>query len=421
MAVYKSNFARRRINQAMRYGAGMLTAAAFPYKRPNTGGRAVTRKKATKKLKLKGEQKVYVPLSSTMQRRKNKKTRVTGNGTPGAMRTTRQILKMGPGKYVKKQITYHHSWQGVVGNSQGTQVVDYISCIWPRLSDNTTTGLAMLKNRREDYGSNLYELLPSYTITPGTSQQPSTSTGIGPYIADPKNGRKILHLNSIKSMLSVTNHSNIAATVTIYWCAPVKDCPDNPLTSWTKSTLASRYNQSQVAINPTGASGVGTVSTAAAGYTNVYDVPDFTPMMFSEFKKYWNIKKTNILKLAPGNIEDIETTIYYGKKYSQFKDENETDNSQYYTGFTLVPMVVVKAQPIIISQTTPFVLETTYGETQIGFIHKQILNIGFVDDEQMKLFRTFSGTAINSGIGGRFINEEGNPDQDKDAQDVGGF
>jgi hypothetical protein len=84
-------------------------------------------------------------------------------------------------------------------------------------------------------------------------------------------------------------------------------------------------------------------------------------------------------------------------------------------------MVVVKAQPVIISQTTPFVLETTYGETQIGFIHKQILNIGFVDDEQMKLFRTFSGTAINTGIGGRIINEEGNPADDKDAQDTGNF
>ena len=414
MAIYKSNYARRRINQAMRYGAGMLTAAAFPYKRPSQGGRAVTRKKATKKLKLKGEQKVYVPLSSTMQRRKSTKTRVT-NGTPGAMRTTKQSIKMGPGKYVKKQITYHHSWQGVVGNSQGSQAVDYLSCVFPRLADNTTTGIAMFKNRKQDYGSNLYELLPSYTITPGTSQQPSTSPGIGPFTADPKNGRKVLHLNSIKSLLSITNHSNIAATVTIYWCAPVKDCPDNPLVSWIKATLASRYNQTQVAIT---ANSIGPLTTAAAGYTNVYDVPDFTPMMFNEFKKYWNIKKTNICKLSPGDIQDIETNIYYGKKYSQFKDENETDDTEFYTGFTLVPMVVVKAQPVIVSQVgPPAVIETTYGEAQIGFIHKQILNIGFVDEDQMKLFRSFNGTAINTNIGGRFINEEGNPAQDQDAQD----
>lgn len=360
--------------------------------KPRRGNPAGIKFKKNKRIKLGTKTYQSMPVISPTYTKKKKV--VYGNGTPGSTRTHSQTIKMGPGKLLPNNIRYHHTYNLVVDNQQGLQAVDLLNSVMPKLTGNTPAGIAMARSNKNDYGSTLWELIPEYTVSGG------------PYASvDPKFNRKTLFINSVDSVLSVVNQSTIAATVDIYWCAPVKNEPTTPIASWEYAIQSERNNQTATTASTT----VAGTATAGGIATGGYVFQDMTPQMFKDFKKKWNIKKQNTLRLAPGDSNDIRTKIVYGKKYVMRVDADTV--SEYITGYTLVPLVVVRAAPVILTGST----ETTYGETRIGFIHKQNINLAVVTDDQLHTTRMYQGVLNNTGLAGKTVGEDGRLIDDDEA------
>jgi len=339
---------------------------------------------ATKRKQTGGPSRSY-----TNRIKKGKKLSIT-RGTPGASHSLTQYIKLGNGPMKRVNVTFHHTYQRVISNVQGLQQVDWLNCIMGRLANNVGDTAVVSRNSKTDYGSNLFEMIPPYQ-TQGNFYQ------IG-YPATVSNNRR-LYVNDITSQLSVTNHSNIACHVEIYWVAPVKNQIDDPVTAWNKAIILERAGQQTQMTNQAAVAGTTVLSGYSVGLG--YGLYDMNPRMTKHFKKLWNIKKYNHLKLGPGQIEDIVTHIKYGKSYSQAVDDQET--SEFITGSTLVPMVIVKGQPVILKTAG----ETTYGIAEVGFIHKQIINLGVINDEQLRATRITNGILVNTGYTGGVIDEDG--------------
>jgi len=362
-------------------GLGSATQGGGPSKRKAPGG--PTKRKRARKISLKGgATQSYV---ATQAKRKSK-TKVSLS-TPGCSQTVNQTIKMGSGKYVKCNMRHTHTYQQVSVSGLGLQNALTLNTILGKLSNNVTAPGILTRTDKNDIGTDLFEFVPLYS-----------NTGVATiYGSDPSTTQRKINLQSVRSELSVTNHCTLNVHVDVYWCAPVKNQGLDPVVSWSTALALVNGGQTNQITPPTTAT-----LTSTSGAIADPIIYGMTPQMCSMFKKYWSIKRVNSLNLNPGAIVDIHTRIIYNKKISEQVQSDST--SEYITNQTLIPMVVIRAQPVI--SVTGASAQTSYGSAQVGFIHRQVINFAVAKEKDLEINRINNTLTFSAGVQ-RIIDEDG--------------
>lgn len=319
---------------------------------------------------------------------------------PGAISTSTQAIQVGApqGKGRPSNIRYEHIFQKVFTNEEGLQFAGIMNSIMGTQYSTWTNEGSALRNALNGYGTNLFKLTPRYkSIAPGTS----ASSGITVVDNDPSVVNDKFWLNRVKSTMNITNFSNCCVQVTVYWCAPVKNQPNNPVDAWGD---AIDFDNAAQATSQAAATAIAT-TTATAGYvqdtgTVIYGEH---PTAHKSFSRFWDIKKTNKITIPAGDTKCLITTCKYNRVINY--DTQTTAASGYISSQTLVPMVVLRTAQCLVG-TAPN-QEVTFAIGKIGISHIQELYMSSIDNKRIPVNRMFNGMVIRTGLSESFIDEDG--------------
>jgi len=379
----------RKINRSSGYVQTAANAAAFAYKHK---GKIVQAAKYARKYLTPRK-----PSETKTKRKYKAKASTLGKEllAVGAISTKRQALTLGSGKSKpkhKSNMTYDHSFQKVIENIQGLQGIGLLNMIMPRQDGNSN--VSILRSNEGHYGTNLFTMTPRYKTATG---------GIYPVDLDITANNDEFYLNSVTSVINITNFAKTSALVDIYWMAPVKNETKDPTQVWNE-VIQDRVNGQSNVIVSTTLTGLGATAGAIGGASDGIFFYGLTPQQSSEYKKRWVCKKKNTFSLECGQTKNLVTLIKYNKTI-RFKD-HEAAESTYITGCTLVPLVVLRSAPVIV-ETTASSEEVTYGSGKIGFIHHQKLSMSMLTNKRIKTHRLFQGILSRTSGIEEIVDEDG--------------
>jgi len=380
------------------------------YKRfKGRNGRAIAAGTSTN---TKGKFKSYNSYTKTKTNPKSKIILPSGFNAVGATGTIRQVIRMGGKKPRSTNIIYDHHYQQIMETTNGSQFAGSGNLIMgnPANDFGTTQVYNASRTNATQYGTNLFQLTPRYK---------GIATGLYPNDFDIAINNECLWLNKITSVHNLTNFTNAPIEVQILWCAPVKNCLVTPLNAW-----ADAIGDSQNSQNVASYASLAATTSVAPGHLGSIDgiyVHGQDPAQYKEFKKSWNIKKRNKIKLSAGQTYDVATSIIYNKKIEVNILSDIT--SDYITGLTLVPLFIIRSSPVIVfDSVAPLNQEVSYGEAKLGIIHHQKLHMSMMLNKRINTHRIHYGLlrdyTTTANVTSRIINEEGNLDTVQEVGDV---
>lgn len=323
------------------------------------------------------------PWSSTGTKTKTyTKTIVQKFATPGAKRKLKQTLRMGgksrPLKKGGANVEYDHHYTQIIRNVPGRQGVNIINYVMHNLFSDASTGVA--RTDQTQYGTNLFALTPLY----------KNYNTLYPVDGDIGANNDMFYLKNVFSSLNLSNNSELAMEVFVYWMAPVKDQSKNVLLAW-QECIVDMYNGQATAGHLTTTAGV----PAAGAIASVdYDIIGQTPLEHKNFKKMWTCKRLNKITLKAGDNVDLYTNIIYNKIIR--KQKQSDTGSDFITGQTLSPLIIYRTSPIVLqSVADTTVKEMAYGTGMLGIMHHQEIKMQTMEAVRIQTKRMYDGTLSN--------------------------
>lgn len=206
-----------------------------------------------------------------------------------------------------------------------------------------------------------------------------------------------LVINSVTAQYEFVNCSNTATELNVVWlmCNKTTNVPPTKLWTQLASYEATDVNTSiaqGATVTFTGASGQNTkdnyVGTASAFF------PGATPWDIKEFKQFWRPIGEQKFILQGGDTHRLQMHIplhkIFTRKFIQEQYDNSGSNAKFVQGFSIVPMVIGRGQPIGLNPVDStgakiYVVDhTTYADVKVGLVSTYLYNIGFVPQSQGK-------------------------------------
>lgn len=257
--------------------------------------------------------------------------------------------------YVGKQMkmrtigrfTYNHSLNKVFIGQEGLQQVNDVFFVG--IKGQLQGSVSVVRNDIFSWGRSMYDLNPYAGVTGSAIIAPTGVSG----------DADSFFLDNINGKLILTNCTNGATDLDVYWYLCKMDSNDGPTASWTNYVSSEGQGQ-----GPNVQAALTTTANATAGRYTPF-TSGARPGFSKGFKRLYRCLKKQDIILQGGDTKEINFTIHY-KKLIRKKWIQERPSASL-ANLTVGVMLIQRGAPVAISEAPP-TNEMTYAATKIGCI-----------------------------------------------------